>query len=166
MAITADEARDLVRYQVAALVGFLDAHGAALDHIKPHGALFGMAAADERLMASVCEVAAQYGVPVFGLAGTAHETASAAAGVEFVAELYVDLDYRPDGMIVVERTPRPRSAEEVRERLEQALGEGAVRAADGTVVPIRAQSVCVHSDLPSAVEIAREVRRALSADGR
>ncbi|GGC81684.1 LamB/YcsF family protein [Tersicoccus solisilvae] len=162
MAITAAEGRDLVRYQVGALVGFLDRHGVPLDHLKPHGALFGMCATDEELMRSICDVARQYDVPVYGLAGTAHESVCADAGVRFVPELYVDLDYGPDGMIVVERTPRPRRPEDVRERVFQAVRRGTVTALDGTDIPVHPASVCVHSDLPSAVQVARDVRIALA----
>ncbi|QNE35357.1 5-oxoprolinase subunit PxpA [Leifsonia shinshuensis] len=169
MALTPAEARDLVRYQVGALVGFLDAQDVPLDHIKPHGALFGMAAADEALMLAICEVAVQYSVPIFGLAGTAHETACASAGVEFVPELYVDLDYRDDGMIIVEREPRARPLEAVRRRVEDAVGRGHVVSLSGSTVPVHPRSICVHSDLPTAVDVAREVRRVLSqrpsADG-
>ncbi|OMH34827.1 5-oxoprolinase subunit PxpA [Tersicoccus sp. Bi-70] len=162
MALTPDETRDLVRYQVGALVGFLDRHGAPLDHLKPHGALFGMCATDEDLMRAICDVARQYAVPVLGLAGTAHESICAETGVAFVPELYVDLDYGADGMIVVERAPLPRRPEEVRDRVLQAVRQGTVTAVDGTAVPVQPASVCVHSDLPSAVQVAREVRIALA----
>lgn len=90
--------------EVGSLVGFLDAHDVPLDHFKPHRALFGMVAADEELMLAICDVAVQHSVSVFRLAGTAHESACAAAGVEFVPALYVDLDYRDDDMIVLGRS--------------------------------------------------------------
>lgn len=162
MAITPEEARDLVRYQVAALVGFLDAHGLPLDHIKPHGALFGMTAKDEALMRAVCEVALQYGVAVYGLAGTAHERVAEETGVRLVPELYVDLDYAPDGTLIVERRPAGRSLAAIRERALRAVVEGTVEAVDGTPIPVRAESICVHSDLPGAPEVARAVRAALA----
>lgn len=161
MAITPDEARDLVRYQVGALVGFLAAHGTPLDHIKPHGALFGMAAIDEELMRSICEVAGQYGVPVYGLAGTAHEAAAAACGVAFVPEFYVDLDYSKDGNLIVERKPKERTLESVRSRTLQALLEGTVTTLEGTLLPVTVQSICVHSDLAQAPAVATTVREAL-----
>jgi UPF0271 protein len=163
MAITAEEARDLVRYQVAALTGFLSAHGMPLDHIKPHGALFGMAASDEQLMRSICEVANQYDVPVYGLAGTAHESAAASCGVAFVPEFYVDLEYGEDGKLIVERRPKERTLEIVRARTIQALLEGTVTTAKGTLLPVTVQSICVHSDLDAAPAVAKTVRDAISA---
>jgi UPF0271 protein len=162
MAITPAEARDLIRYQVAALVGFLDAHGLPLDHIKPHGALFGMTSRDESLMAGVCDVAAQYDVPVFGIAGTAHETAARAAGVHFVSEFYVDLDYDADGTLIVERIPPSREAAEIRRRARQAIIEGTLTARDGTVLSVDVQSVCIHSDTAEAVTSAGVVRDVLA----
>ncbi len=65
MKLERDETADLVRYQVGSLVAFLDDAGAPLDHIKPHGSLYGMAARDEDIMDAICDVAVQYGVPVF-----------------------------------------------------------------------------------------------------
>ncbi|WP_158862048.1 5-oxoprolinase subunit PxpA [Leifsonia sp. AG29] len=166
MAITPEEARDLVRYQVAALVGFLDALGVPLDHIKPHGALFGMTSRDEALMNGVCEVAAQYGVPVFGVAGTAHESAAAAAGVGFVSEFYVDLDYDEDGNLIVERNPPSRDPAEVKRRARQAVVDGSLTTRDGSVLPVRVQSVCIHSDTSDAVASATVVREVLVDAGR
>ncbi|MBF4994388.1 5-oxoprolinase subunit PxpA [Arthrobacter gandavensis] len=163
MAITSEEARDLVRYQVGALVGFLNARGLPLDHIKPHGALFGMAASDEELMGAICEVARQYGVPVYGLAGTAHESAASAAGVEFVPEFYVDLDYGDDGKLIVERRPKERPLESVRARTVQALRDGTVTSRNGVLLPVTVESICVHSDLPSAPAVAQAVREAIAA---
>lgn len=163
MAITAEEARDLVRYQVAALVGFLDAHGTPLDHIKPHGALFGMAASDEKLMRSICEVARQYDVPVYGLAGTAHESAAISCGVGFVPEFYVDLDYSEDGKLIVERRPKERTLEAVRARTIQAILKGTVTTVEGTLLPVTVQSICVHSDLAAAPAVAKTVREAIAS---
>lgn len=163
MAITTDEARDLVRYQVGALVGFLTAHGAPLDHIKPHGALFGMAAYDEKLMRSICEVAGQYGVPVYGLAGTAHESAAMSCGVAFVPEFYVDLGYSKDGSLIVERRPKEPTLESVRARTLQALLEGTVTTVEGTLLPVTVQSICVHSDLATAPAVAKTVQEAIAA---
>lgn len=162
MAITEEETRDLVRYQVAALVGFLDAARLPLDHIKPHGALFGMTSRDESLMRGVCEVAAQYRVPVFGLAGTAHQSAAAAVGVEFLSEFYVDLDYDEDGNLIVERHPPSRTPAEIRRRAHQAVFDGTLTTRDGAVLPVEAQSICIHSDTVEAVASALVVREVLA----
>ena len=160
MALDAYEVRDLVRYQVGALVGFLDAAGVALNHLKPHGALYAMVARRDDLMNAVCDVAVQYGVPVLGLAGTAHERVARQRGVPFVAEFYVDLDYDEEGMIIVARAAAHRDITEVEERARRAL-DGTVLTAGGTELPIQFDSLCVHSDIPNAPEVARRIRSVL-----
>ena len=166
MAIDADEARDLIRYQVGALVGFLDANGARLHHIKPHGALFGMMASNESLMGALCDVAVQYGVPVFGLAGTAHERVAVRRDVAFVSEFYVDLDYNDDGTVRVGRKPAPVDLALVRARTIQALTESTTIAASGMTIKVRPESICIHSDLPLAQDSARCVRSVLEDQPR
>src|SRR5262249_7008972 len=103
-------------------------------------------------------VAEQYGVPIYGLAGTAHESAAAKRGVEFIAELYVDLDYHPDGTLRIERAPRPRGLDSVRARVARMLSDGVLDTVDGSLIPVAVQPVCVHSDLPNAAEVAALVR--------
>jgi len=158
MQISPVEARDLVRYQVGAVHAFVTAGGGALDHIKPHGALFGMMAKDAELMNALCDVALDYGVPVYGLANTEHETVAHARGVTFVSEFYVDLDYAPDGTVRVNRAGIGRDIGEVETRARRALREGRTTATDGTEISVRPESFCVHSDLPNAPEVARAVR--------
>lgn len=163
MRIERDEARDLVLYQVGSLVGFLDLVGAPLDHIKPHGSLYGMAARDEDIMDAVCDVAVQYGVPVFGMAGTAHERVAMKRNVSFVAEFYVDLGYRVDGSLIIARRPRATPIEEAKERARKALTEGVATADTGEEFPMRVDSICVHSDTPNAVEVGVAVREVIDS---
>jgi 5-oxoprolinase (ATP-hydrolysing) subunit A len=106
MKLFAEEVRDLVLYQVAAVKGFLDMEGVPLDHIKPHGSLYGMVGREEELMDAVCDVAVMYGVPIYGMTGTAHERVAARRRVDFVGEYYVDLRYRPDGTLIIPRRPQ------------------------------------------------------------
>src|SRR6186713_2423060 len=73
MVISPEEVADFVTYQVGALKAFLDAEGMPLNHIKPHGALYGMAARQEHVAHAVCDAASVYKVPLMGMAGTLHE---------------------------------------------------------------------------------------------
>ena len=142
--------------------GFLDAEGVALSHIKPHGSLYGMVARDEALMNAVCDVAVQYGVAVYGMAGTAHERVAERRGVPFVAEFYVDLGYRDDGSLIIARRPHATPPDLAARRARLALTEGAAETDSGARIPVRFDSICVHSDTPNAVEVATAVRAALS----
>lgn len=166
MAITPQEARDLVRYQAGAVQAFVQRAGAELNHIKPHGALFGMLARDDEMMDAVCEVALQFGVPILGLAGTAHERSARRHGVGFVSEFYVDLDYDDEGMVIVNRVGRTRDLEEVEARARRALSRGRTSSISGAELPVRAESFCVHSDLPNAVEVARRIRAVVEEEER
>lgn len=89
-------------YQVGALQGFLTQAGVALHHVKPHGVLYGMMCRDYEVARAVMAGIPE-GVPVFGLAGTEMERAARDAGVGFWAEMYGDVQYSADGMLVIDR---------------------------------------------------------------
>lgn len=158
MALEAEELRDIILYQVGALSAFLKAEGLALNHIKPHGSMYGMVARDPALMHAVCDVAEIYSVGVFGMAGTTHEVVARERGVPFTSELYVDLGYRADGSLIIQRRPHATPVELAAERTRRALVDRAVKADTGEMVPITFDSICVHSDTPNAIEVARTVR--------
>lgn len=162
MTLTADETRDLIRYQTGAVVSFVEAAGASLHHLKPHGALFAMLARDEELMDAACDVAEQYEVPVFGLAGTAHERVAVRRGIPFVSEFYVDLDYNDEGMVVVNRTGTTRDIDDVEKRARRALTDKTTVSISGKTINVRPESFCVHSDLPNAPVVAERLRKILN----
>src|SRR5215470_9134887 len=72
MKLGREELRDILLYQIGALTAFLKAEGMALEHVKPHGALYGMAARNEEIAHAVCDAASVYGVPLYGMGGTVH----------------------------------------------------------------------------------------------
>ncbi|MBS0537198.1 MAG: 5-oxoprolinase subunit PxpA [Proteobacteria bacterium] len=157
MQLEPQEMVDLVTYQVGALRGFLDAAGMPLRHIKPHGALYGMAARDRRLSDALCTVAKSFGVPLMGLAGTHHEAAARDAGVTLMAEFYADLDYLDDGNVIAPRVHEPIDPAKAVSRVQRAFTEGLVTTVGNHDLPVRASTICVHSDTPTAVEIARQI---------
>lgn len=162
MKVTRDEVEGIIRYQVGALTGFLKKFDLPLSHIKPHGSLYGMLARDEELMEGAVAVAKDYGVPIFGIAGSAHETVANANGVPFVGELYVDLDYNSEGGLIILRQPKLADPAAAAERVRRALQDGTVLAEDGTELRIAFSSVCVHSDTANATDVARAVRGVLN----
>lgn len=161
MVLSPDEVESIILYQTGALTAFLGKHGLTLNHIKPHGALYGMLAGDEELMQAAAGAARQYGVPFYGLAGTAHEEVCRAMGVEFVPELYVDLNYGPAGELLIQRRPVPTDPTAAAERVRRALAGDPVLAVDGTELDIPFRSVCVHSDAPNSTSVASAVRAVL-----
>jgi UPF0271 protein len=163
MALRPDEVESLILYQVGALVGFLHAADEPLHHVKPHGALWGMLAADDDLMRAAARAVKTFGVPFLGLAGTAHERVCAQEGVPFVGELYVDMDYNPDGTLALVRAAHRTDPALAADRVATALRGEPIAAIDGTRIDVRFQSVCVHSDAPNSPEVARAVRAVIDA---
>ena len=170
MVVDPAEAEADVLYQVGSVAGFARAHGSRLTHVKPHGALYNQAAADEALAAAVARGVARFdsGLVLVGLASSATlRRAAESQGLRFAGEAFADRRYEPDGTLV------PRSAEGavIVDPAQAALQ--AVRLAEkhevltrgGAVVPLRAETLCVHGDTPGAPALARAVRDALETAG-
>ena len=161
MAVSPAEVTDFVAYQVGALKAFLDAEGMPLNHVKPHGALYGMAARDETIAAAIAEAVKPYGVPLLGMAFTAHERAYAKKGVAMVGEFYADLDYDAEGNLILSRVHDAVDPAKAAARVLRVIRDGVVATTAGRDIPVKAQSICVHSDTPAAPAIAASVKRAL-----
>jgi UPF0271 protein len=156
-----DEMANLLIYQVGALKGFLDAEGMALNHIKPHGSLYGMAARQEHIAHAVCDAADVYQVPLFGMAGTLHEEIYQARGHRFVAEFYADLYYDDSGGLIITQVHDAVDPADAAARSVRAIEAGVTASTGNVDVPVGADSVCVHSDTPNAVAVAQAVREAI-----
>lgn len=102
MRLDPEELTAITVYQVGALRGFLDREGVPLNHVKPHGALYGMMCRDYEVATAVMKGIPK-GIPVFGLAGTNMEKAANNLEIEFWAELYGDVKYANKGALVIER---------------------------------------------------------------
>ena len=166
MHLPPDELRAAFIYQIGALSGFLKAEGLAVTHVKPHGIIYGMAARDPELARAMAEAAAVFGVPLFGMAGTAHQTAAAEVGIEFQGEFFADLQYSPDRQLIIPRTHAPVDVEAAAARMQRALTTGTVAATDGTEFEIDFQTVCIHSDPPNASDVAARIRQVLDGQTR
>lgn len=161
MKIDREEMANIVLYQIGALKGFLEVAGVQLNHLKPHGALYAMAARQEHIAEAIADIAQHFDVPLFGLANTLHEEIYTARGLEFRAEFFADLDYADDGQLMITREHAAVEPGPAAQRVVRAVSEGLVRSVGGQDVPVRAQTICIHSDTPGAVAIARAVSEAL-----
>ena len=161
MKMDSDELTACLIYQIGALKAFLDAEDMALNHIKPHGALYGMAARMEEIAEAVADAADVYKVPLFGMKGTLHEKVYRRRGHAFVAEYYADLDYNAEGGLIITREHDAKDPTEAAARCLRALTEGKTRTVAGNDVAVGSDSICVHSDTPNAVAIAEAVRAAV-----
>jgi 5-oxoprolinase (ATP-hydrolysing) subunit A len=157
MKMRPEELTACIIYQVGALKGFLEAEGMPLNHVKPHGALYGMAARMPETAEAVARAVKVFGVPVFGMAGTQHEKVYTGAGLRFVSEFYADLDYDESGNLIITREHEAVAPGPAAERALRAVREGKVRSVQGPDVAVRADCVCVHSDTPGAVDVAKAI---------
>lgn len=157
MKIGREELANCLIYQIGALKGFLDAEGLELNHIKPHGSLYGMAARQEEIAHAICDAADVYKVPLYGIINSLHETIYPARGHRFVAEYYADLDYSDEGLMIITREHHAVDPAKAAERCVRAIREGKTASINGKDVPVRADSICVHSDTPNAVAVATAV---------
>jgi UPF0271 protein len=161
MAMDRDELAAALIYQAGALQAFLRDAGMELSHFKPHGALYGVAARDRTVAEAVADAALVFEVPVMGMAGTLHETVYSERGLEFWAEYYADLDYDDDGGLIITRTHVAYDPAVAAERVARVLRDGVAVSASGREIPMRADTVCVHSDTPGAGELAKAVAEVL-----
>ncbi|MBA2078149.1 5-oxoprolinase subunit PxpA [Rhodanobacter sp. PCA2] len=167
MRVSVDEAHALTLYQLGALAAFTRAAGVPLAHVKPHGALYTMAARDAGLAAAIARAVRDFdpALRLVGLAGSALVEAGRAAGLAVAAEAFADRGYRADGSL----QPRGEAGallDDARQACAQALGivrDGAVTAVDGRRVALHADTLCLHGDGPHALDFARRLRDALAA---
>ena len=157
------ELTDCLIYQVGALKAFLDAEGMALNHIKPHGALYGMAARSEEIANAICDAADVFKVPLLGMARTKHEEIYTKRGFKFIPEFYVDLDYDKDGKLIITREHVAWDPDVAAKRTVRAITEKKVKTIDGNDIPMTADCICVHSDTPGAVAVAKAVKEAIKS---
>ncbi|MEO3784437.1 5-oxoprolinase subunit PxpA [Actinocorallia sp. B10E7] len=167
MDVPFDELAAEILYQLAALDGIARSCGGRVAYVKPHGALYNRIVHDPEQAAAVAEAVLSFdpSLPVLTLPGSAlfdtHEE------LQVVAECYADRAYTPEGTLVPRRSPVAvvQDPQEVAERAVRMAVAGEVEAIDGTIVPVRARSICVHGDTPGAVDLARSVRKALNDAG-
>ncbi len=158
-----------MEYQLGAVWALARSVGDAVVYVKPHGALYNTMAVDEATAAVV--VAAVKAVDptlvLLGLAGGVALDVADRAGLATAAEAFADRAYTPAGQLVSRKEPGAvlHDADLVARRMVRLVEQGVVEAVDGTDVPVRAQSLCVHGDSPGAVAMASAVRAALTGAG-
>ncbi|KAH9475544.1 Lactam utilization protein lamB [Psilocybe cubensis] len=122
MAIEPDELKSCFIYQVGALCGFLKQHGLPLNHIKPHGAVYGQTSRSLPLARAVVEVAKIFSTPnepvaFVGIGGSAHQTAAEEIGVKFIPEWFADMEYSAEGKLLITKKHDPVPLDIVRKRV-------------------------------------------------
>ena len=162
MKIDREEMNNIILYQIGALLAFLKLESMTLSYLKPHGALYGMAARQEHIAEAVADAASLFDVPVTGISGTLHEEVCKRRGVGFQSEFFVDLDYDDDGHLIIAREHEAVAPELAARRAVTAVRDGVLTTIGGRALPVRAETICIHSDTPNAVKIGMAVNSALN----
>ena len=158
-----------VLYQLGALEAFAKVAGSRVRYVKPHGALYNTIVTHEEQAAAVVQAVVEYDrdLPVMGLPGSAWLRLADEAGLTTVAEAFADREYTPQGTLVSRRLPGAvlHDADEIARRcVAMATGEP-VTDVEGGLLRLSPESICVHGDTQGAVQIARQVREALTGAG-
>jgi UPF0271 protein len=169
MRIDPTELEDLVLYQIAAVSGVAASEGLQLQHVKPHGALYNMAVADRDVADAIVRGVAACSAALTVCAPPASELAAAGrdAGLRVALEGFADRAYAPDGRLVPRQQPGAvvTSVEEVVTRAIRIATERTIVAADGTILPMQVDTICVHGDTAGAPALAAWLRAGLAASG-
>jgi UPF0271 protein len=160
--LSAHDIHECIRAQVEALADVAAAEGTRIRHVKPHGALYNMAARDEEVAEAVARAvhAVDPTLLLFALSGSMLVTAAARIGLRTVSEAFADRAYRADGSLLPRDQPGSVLHDEsiVAARAVGMAREGTVVAADGNPIPVLAETICVHGDTPGAAGLARRIR--------
>jgi 5-oxoprolinase (ATP-hydrolysing) subunit A len=169
LAVTPDEVFDAIVYQLGVFQAITESSNAHLHHVKPHGALYNMAAREDGLADAIVRAAqvVDSRLILFAPDNSALARAGESHGLNIAREVFADRNYLSGGLLV----PRTRSdallhdPEAAAARAVRMLRQGKVRSVDGMDVDVRAETICVHGDTPGAVEFARALRSALEKAG-
>ena len=167
--VTPEEVYALVLYQAGAFEAIACSLGIKPHHVKPHGALYNMAARNPELADAVARsvAAVDRSLILFAPGGSALARAGERLGLRIAREVFADRNYQADGALVPRTEPNAilHDPDEAAARVLRMLRASRVRAVDGSEIAIEADTICVHGDTPEAVAFARELRSRLAADG-
>lgn len=166
---TPGEITEMVLYQIGALSAFCRAHEVKLSHVKPHGALYNMAAKDQTIAKAIAKAVFLFDphLLLYGLSGSELIKAGKEAGLKTVSEVFADRTYQNDGSL----TSRNRENAIISEtglalaQVIQMIETNTVTSVDGQTIPLVAESVCVHGDNRHALLFAKALRENLTKKG-
>ncbi len=166
MGLSKKEVKNIMLYQVGALQAFTRSIGIALQHVKPHGALYNATAKNEAYMEAIIEAVAALDprLMLFAFAGSKMAGMAEDAGLRVAHEVFVDRAYNADGNLVTRSVSGAviEDARLVAERVVSMVKEKSIKAIDGKTVRFdQVHTVCLHGDTLNAVELAKAMKKAL-----
>ncbi|MFS0666861.1 5-oxoprolinase subunit PxpA [Peribacillus frigoritolerans] len=165
MNISPQEAYDIVVYQIGALNGFLQSEGGSMQHVKPHGALYNMAAKNKELSMAIAEAVYKVNPELFlfGLSGSELIRAGQAIGLQTGSEVFADRTYQHDGSLTsrLEKDALIENDDVAVAQVIRMVKEGKVLSQQGSDVALKADTICIHGDGAHALSFAQHVRESL-----
>ncbi|MFS0574123.1 5-oxoprolinase subunit PxpA [Sporosarcina sp. 179-K 3D1 HS] len=168
MKITPQEGYDMVVYQIGALQGVLSTFNETMQHVKPHGALYNMAARDRELAEAIAQ--AVYDVNpslvLFGLASSELAKAGEKVGLRTAHEVFADRTYQTDGSLTsrIQADALITDTDKAAAQVVRMVTEGKVTSQQGTEVELQADTICIHGDGAHALDFAKFVKSQLEAN--
>lgn len=165
MQLSSQEVYDICVYQIGAMFGTVRALGGKLHHVKPHGALYNMAAKDANLARAIAQAtkAIHHDLILYGLSGSHLIIEAEKIGLRTASEVFADRTYQNDGSLTP-RTQANAMIESTQAAVNQVImmiEKQAVISTEGKEVALKADTVCIHGDGIHAVEFARELKNTL-----
>lgn len=169
MGVSPAEAKAYTMYQLGALDAFCRSKGVKMQHVKPHGAFYNMAAKDYEMSKAICEAIYEFdrNLIVMALSGGELLKAAMDMGLRAAREVFADRAYEEDGSLVNRRKEGAMitDEDEAIARVIRMVKEQKVTAITGKDIPIQADSVCVHGDGVKALAFVQKIRETLTAEG-
>ncbi|PEE44823.1 5-oxoprolinase subunit PxpA [Bacillus pseudomycoides] len=163
MRVSPEEVYDYVLYQIGALDGFIRAAGARMHHVKPHGALYNMAATDQEIADAIAKAIYHINPDLFlyGLANSKFIQAAEKYELKLVQEAFADRTYQLDGTLTsrTEENALIKNEDIAIEQVLQMVKERNVKAVGGKIINIDAQTICIHGDGERAVQFVERIYR-------
>ncbi len=163
------EIRNYLVYQMGALSAFAKAHGVRLQHVKPHGALYNLAAREEPAAREVIAAVKAFDPELIlvALAGSLCAEMAEAAGLRVAREVFPDRAYQTSGQLAPRNLPGAviHDPEVIRARIAKLVTDGTMTTIDDREIALKAETLCIHGDTPGAWGLAEVIREALNASG-
>lgn len=166
MKIPIAELKAIIKYQIAAIKGITESLGGQLSYVKPHGALYNSIVTNEKEAIAVIQSIQEIdeNLALMGLAASPLQVIAAHTDIQFIAEAFADRKYTAKGRLLSRNSIGAvlHDSTEVSEQVLSIVQDKIVEANDKTLVPLQAQSICIHGDNPNVVEILEAIHRTLA----
>jgi len=168
MDISLEEAKAYIKYQIGALYGFCKSANVKLNHVKPHGALYNMAANDYNLSKAICEAIYEFDEEIIlvGLSKSELIRAGEDVGLKCANEVFADRAYEEDGTLVSRKKDGAiiTNEDEAIDRVIGMIVNEKVKSISGKYIDIKVDSICVHGDGIKALEFVKKINKKLKED--